>query len=186
MCAAYKSSKLKDILSFQSLLVISCPSLDDDCQQKVVCKREEQENYLCGGEDHWKSTFTRMIQWSFTSKAVSRLACNTCHWKNNLVKWTFGGKILQGTLITVHAVSDWHRRSPWRSFSLRIIRNFEIIVRISVVISFPDSSSWFLASHSWFLVLVSRFRLLVFSLSFSSSSRDASYMFMKGRKNCWP
>ena len=67
-------------------------ALDVDCQQKIVCKREEQENALCGGEDHWKPTFTHMFQWSFTSKVltslniVSRLACNTCHWKNNLIK----------------------------------------------------------------------------------------------------
>ena len=67
-------------------------ALDVDCQQKIVCKTEEQENDLCGGEDHWKPTFTHMFQWSFTSKVptcpniVSRLACNTCHWKNNLIK----------------------------------------------------------------------------------------------------
>ena len=67
-------------------------ALDVVCQQKIVCKREEQENYLCGGEDLWKATFTHMLQWSFTSKLltsqniVSRLACNTCHWKNKLIK----------------------------------------------------------------------------------------------------
>ena len=135
-------------------------ALDVVCQQKIVCKREEQKNYLCGGEDLWKPTFTHMLQWSFTSKVltspniVSRLACNTFHWKNNLIKWTFGGKILQGTLLTAHAVCDWHRRPPSRSFSLPIIRNFctdircNLVPRLQLLVPgfwFPIPGSW-----SWF------------------------------------
>lgn len=68
---------------------------------------------------------------------------STCQRKNNLINWTFWGKVLQRAFLTIYAVWDRPRRphSSYFSFPIaRVVRQFLIVVWYSL----PDSSSPFL------------------------------------------